>query len=88
MTTSPLTPSKTDHRTVIPTTNLIYATFATAFEDLAAAKRLACISDGEEIPTQMYIDLLSTLLSVCRNVEMLMLPEEWYDMFDEEVFRG
>ncbi|KAF2684986.1 hypothetical protein K458DRAFT_451071 [Lentithecium fluviatile CBS 122367] len=49
-------------------------TFTRAFEDLAVAKRLACIDDDEALLMDICIHLLASLLSVCSNVETMIMP--------------
>lgn len=49
----------------------IQTAFKAAFEDLAAAKRMACIEEQEVLPPKMYADLVAALLSVCGNAEVV-----------------
>jgi hypothetical protein len=49
----------------------IRAAYKTAFEDLAAAKRLANVEKDDALPPKMYDESVTALLAVCGNAEVV-----------------
>ena len=51
--------------------------FQVAFEDLA----MVLAGDLDDIPQQVYLDLIMALLSSFNNLEYLYLPRAWKNVF-------
>jgi hypothetical protein len=51
--------------------------FQVTFEDLA----MVLAGDLDDIPQQVYLDLIATLLSAFKNLEYLYFPHAWKGVF-------